>query len=66
MKLVEKQTYGIAWIGNGFRPIYQAPREIKRGRNKGKIEVVVRLFCGDNGFRKRIIDVSHLREVSFA
>lgn len=66
MKINERKTFGIAWIGNGFRPIYQKPREIKRGRHKGKIEVVVRLFCGENGFRKRIIDISHLRDVSYA
>jgi hypothetical protein len=66
MMLKEKTTFGVAWYKNGFRPIYQKPREIKRGRNKGKIEVVVRLYCGENGFRKRIIDVSHLRNVSFA
>ena len=65
MKLQKKETCGVAWVRNGFRPIYQK-REIKRGRNKGKIEVVVRLFNGENGFRKRIIDVSHMRNVSFA
>lgn len=35
------EAIGIAWIGNGFRPIFSA-REIRRGKNKGKLEVTYR------------------------
>lgn len=48
-----------AWVGNGFRPIYEK-REIKRGKNKGRFEVVYR--GRGNRFKKAIILPVNLME----
>lgn len=66
MKLRKAECHGVAWIKNCFRVIHKEPRIITRGRNRGKFEVVVRLFTGDNGFRKRIVDRSAIRSEVFA
>jgi len=63
MKLNTTDCNGMAWIKNGFRVIHKEPRPIRRGRNKGKYEVVVRLYAGVNGLRKRIVEQNALREV---
>jgi len=52
-------SVGRAWIKKAWKPVY-AVREIKRGKNKGRYEVVVRLKSGKNGYRKRI--VSQIKE----
>ena len=65
MKLKEANCHGVAWVKNCFRVIHKEPRVISRGRNRGKVEVVVRLFTGDNGFRKRVVDRTSIRDHVF-
>lgn len=36
---MENKIIGSAWIINGFRPIYNSIKKIKKGKNKGKLEV---------------------------
>jgi len=50
--------YQMAWVRGGFRPIYDQ-RKIKRGRNKGKVEVVYR--ANGNRMRKTIIPESNIK-----
>lgn len=47
-----------AWVRGGFRLIYNS-RKIKRGRNKGKVEVTYR--ANGNRFRKTIIPESNIK-----
>ena len=48
----------MAWIRGGFRPIY-SKRELRRGKNKGKLEVIYR--ANGNRMRKKLISKSDLR-----
>jgi len=52
--MAKVQAAGIAWIGNGFRPVFSI-REIRRGRQKGKLEVTYR-----HGSRIRKVKVARL------
>jgi len=46
---------GLVYINGGFRP-FAAPREIRRGRNRGAVEIRIRKLT-NAGFRqvKRIV-----------
>ena len=50
-----QHAVGRAWVNNQFRPIIQA-REIKRGKNKGKVQVVL------PGGKSRMVEAKDVRE----
>lgn len=48
---------GLAWVLNGWRPIYSA-REIRRGKNKGRLEVTYR---NGSGFKQAKIKAADIK-----
>lgn len=66
MRISKVENSGMVWFKNQFKTMYAEPRRITRGKRKGMYEVIIRLFCGENGFRKRIVDENSLRtELTF-